>query len=97
MCFSNLPVEFDDEGDPYLADEAEEVSQPGVCDHDHAGSVPGDCGCGAADDVTLDEAPDEAFEEILESVTDATRSHLADGVDVDGADASRSRDSAEGD
>lgn len=28
MCFSNLPVEFDDHGNPYLADDAEPVEYP---------------------------------------------------------------------
>lgn len=98
MCFSNLPVEFDDQGDPYLADDADEVSEPGECDHDHGDATIHGCGCGEAADAALDADPEEAFEEILESVTDATRTHLTGTTDPDdGTGAVRGRNSAEGD
>ena len=35
MCFSNLPIEFDEQGNPYLAEEADTVNQPGGGTHDH--------------------------------------------------------------
>ena len=33
MCFSNLPIEFDDEGNPYLAEEADGVEEGSSPDH----------------------------------------------------------------
>jgi hypothetical protein len=71
MCFSNLPIEFDEEGNPRLAEEAEEVERPA---------------CGCIDDapaLALDEDdPEEAFEEIVESVPDEVRARLdASGED----------------
>lgn len=69
MCFSNLPIEFDENGDPYLAEAAEAVHQPG-------------CGCDAdADLAELD--PEAAFEDIVESVPDDVRRHLEDGAAPD--------------
>lgn len=61
MCFSNLPVEFDEEGNPYLADEAEDVEQPGTCTHD------GDCNC-AADDDEIETDPEATYETIVASL-----------------------------
>lgn len=29
MCFTNLPIELDEDGDPYLADEADRIETPG--------------------------------------------------------------------
>lgn len=91
MCFSNLPIEFDEDGDPYLADAAEEVSEPGT----HTTSAH-DCGCPERADALDDADPEEAFADILESVTDAGRSHLTDDT-TEAPDAGRERDTAEGD
>ena len=63
MCFTNLPVEFDENGDPYLAEEADDVEH---------GT---DCGCGA--DVAIDEDdPEAAFEAVLSSVPESVHEDL---------------------
>lgn len=73
MCFSNLPIAFDEHGDPYLTDEAEDVGDPGT----HTTTAT-DCGCGT-DDAPLDATdPEDAFADILDSVSDASRMHLTD-------------------
>lgn len=62
MCMSNLPIEFDENGDPYLAEAADEVDVPG---------------CGCEDDVALEALdPEAAFEDIVESVPDDVRERL---------------------
>lgn len=72
MCFSNLPVEFDEEGDPYLADEADEVERPGDVDHDHPA-----CDCDVeTGDVRLSADPEAAFEAIVGSLPEGARTHL---------------------
>lgn len=56
MCFSNLPVEFDDQGNPYLADEAEAVDQP-------------DCGCASGYEEALEDVdPASAYADIVETL-----------------------------
>lgn len=61
MCFSNLPIEFDENGDPSLAEEADDVERPG-------------CGC---EEVALEELdPEEAFHDIVASVPEGVRDHL---------------------
>ena len=68
MCMSNLPIEFDEHGDPYLAEEAEAVDRPA-------------CGCG--EDVAVDDLdPAEAFDDIAESVPDDVLEHLDEGPDA---------------
>lgn len=39
MCFSNLPIEFDEHGDPYLAEEAETVDRPSEEAHGHGDAI----------------------------------------------------------
>lgn len=71
MCFSNLPVEFDEDGNPYLAEEAEDVDKP-------PGHVD-DCGCDLGDSVTdidLSTDPENAYEAILGSLRDDARQHI---------------------
>ncbi|MFB6168099.1 MAG: hypothetical protein ABEJ43_04555 [Haloferacaceae archaeon] len=70
MCFSNLPLEFDEDGNPYLAEEADDIERPG--EHDHAA----DCGCGTAEG-DLDADPEAAYETIVESLPEAAREHVA--------------------
>ena len=87
MCFSNLPIEFDEEGNPYLAEEADEVD-----------AVPEQgCGCGAqAEEVPLEEADPEAMaEDILAAVSGPVGDRHADGVE-EGSSPDH-RNSAEGD
>lgn len=87
MCMSNLPIEFDEQGDPYLAEEAEDVDQP-------------TCGCG--EEVALAELnPEDAFADIADTVPDDVLEHLEGGpeeaepVAVDAADPEESTDAAE--
>ena len=66
MCFSNLPIEFDENGTPYLKEEAEDVHRPG---------------CGCEDDIALEELdPEEAFDDIVEAVPEDVQEHL-EGTD----------------
>ena len=68
MCMSNLPIEFDENGDPHLAEEADEVDPPA-------------CGCG--DDVVLDDLDaTEAFDDIAATVPDDVLEHLEDAPDA---------------
>lgn len=92
MCFSNLPIEFDDAGNPYLADEAEDV--------EHVA----DCGCET--DVAIDEEdPEAVFEAVASTVPEDVREELGwevgdatDGpADGDGAVRPRSDERAGGD
>ena len=72
MCFSNLPIEFDEAGNPYLADEAEDV--------EHVA----DCGCGT--DVAIDEEdPEAVFEAVASTVPEEVREEL--GWEVESATA----------
>jgi hypothetical protein len=64
MCFSNLPIEFDEEGDPYLAEEAERVEQP-------------DAGVGTTDGE-LDVEPRKTYEAIVGDMPPSARKHLVD-------------------
>ena len=75
MCFSNLPIEFDEAGDPYLADEAEDVERVA------------DCGCET--DVGIDEEdPEAVFEAVASTVPESVREELGwaveDATDGDG-------------
>jgi hypothetical protein len=80
VCFSNLPLEFDEEGNPYLAEEADEVERPGdggeggeaVHDHGHAA----DCGCGAGE-ADLEADPEGAYEAIVDSLPKSARERVA--------------------
>ena len=76
MCFSNLPIEFDDDGNPYLADEADDVERPAPSD----AAPESNCGCSSTtDDVALDEADPEAmYEAILQTVPRDVRERLAE-------------------
>jgi len=79
MCFSNLPLEFDEDGNPYLAEEADEVDRPGEGGghaHDHGDGPAGDCGCGAIE-AELDADPEGAYEAIVESLPDSARERVA--------------------
>ena len=68
MCFSNLPVEFDESGDPYLAEEADDV--------EHVA----DCGCGT--DVALDEEdPEAVFEAVASTVPESVREEMGWQID----------------
>jgi len=68
MCMSNLPIEFDENGDPHLAEAADEVDRPG-------------CDCG--DDVALDDLdPEDAFADIAESMPGDVLEHLEAGSDA---------------
>jgi O-acetyl-ADP-ribose deacetylase (regulator of RNase III) len=65
MCFSNLPIEFDEEGNPYLAEEADDI--------EHVT----DCGCGTDDGI--DEAdPEAVFEAVLSSVPEPVREEVGE-------------------
>jgi len=63
MCFSNLPIEFDEAGDPHLAEEAEDV--------EHVA----DCGCGT--DIAIDEEdPEAVFEAVASTIPEDVREQL---------------------
>lgn len=65
MCFSNLPIEFDDEGNPYLAEEADDVEQAT------------DCGCDADSDTGIDESdPEDVFQAVLSTVPESVRAEF---------------------
>jgi hypothetical protein len=89
MCFSNLPVEFDDEGNPYLAEEADEVDAT-------PGATAAGCGCSdGAGEVGLDEAdPEATYEAILESMPGDVRERVA-GTEEPLADGDSQRDRAD--
>ena len=74
MCFSNLPVEFDEDGDPYLADEADDVTSPG--ENDRIGAVADDRGRAAEEDVAIDAAPEAAYDAILAAMPETARADL---------------------
>jgi|AntDeeMetagen134_2_1112570.scaffolds.fasta_scaffold01182_8 hypothetical protein len=99
MCFSNLPVEFDADGDPYLADEADDVASPG--EDDQVGTIDDDCGCNPDADTAIDAAPEAAYDAILAEMPETTISVLTDGdtaaTEVDSSADDRRRDAAEGD
>lgn len=69
MCFSNLPVEFDQEGNPYLADEAEDVDRPDgrTSEADRAGPA------------EIEADPERAYEAIVNSLPDGAQAHLVRG------------------
>lgn len=64
MCFTNLPIEFDEDGNPYLKEEAEDVDQP-------------DCGCDAGNAVE-EVDPREAYEEVVAAMPDDVREQLGE-------------------
>jgi len=78
MCFTNLPIEFDEEGNPYLNEqEAEAVERPEVDpdadyeDMDEVGCVEGDPGEPLADvdsEAAYGSIPDELPEAVSELV-----------------------------
>ena len=99
MCFSNLPVEFDEDGDPYLADEADDVTSPG---EDRAGAVADDRGRTAEEDVAIDAAPEAAYDAILAAMPETARADLTGSdtatTELDSSvDDRHGRDAAEGD
>lgn len=59
MCFTNLPVEFDEDGTPRLADDADAVEHRGVEAGDDDGAHGRD-GAGATDDDAGSRAADES-------------------------------------
>jgi hypothetical protein len=88
MCFSNLPIEFDEQGNPALAEVADTVEDPGTHDHDeHAVDT---------DEVpTLDADPEAAYAEIMESVPESVHEEISDSHADFGCD--DQRESARGD
>lgn len=97
MCFSNLPVEFDDEGNPRLVESEEETDgnhgrgdhRDNAADHDH----------GADRDHGRDRNPasstgddgldaESRYREILEDLPDRARERI-DGDTDDGREGSR--------
>ncbi|MFC4439109.1 MULTISPECIES: hypothetical protein [Natrialbaceae] len=72
MCFSNLPIEFDDEGDPYLASEAETVERPTT----ETESAACDCDDATADIPLEDADPEEMYESILAGMPREARERL---------------------
>jgi hypothetical protein len=60
-----LRIEFDDDGNPYLADEADAVDRPA-------------CGCGEDVPALDEDDPEAAFEAIVESVPEEVRTYLED-------------------
>lgn len=96
MCFNEIHVEFDAEGNAYLGEEAEDPSYPGddpgnECpDHD-------DCWCAHDADIPVETEPEEAYDAILSDVSENARELLDDTPADSGRDGHRSRDSARGD
>lgn len=82
MCFSNLPIEFDEEGNPHLADEADEID----------GIPTSGCDCGAdAEDVSLDESdPEAVYEDVLRTMPPAVRERITDRTGATGDGRERS-------
>lgn len=68
MCFSNLPIEFDDEGNPHLADEAEAVDEPGNRDDPDDGD----------EALALDADPEGAYAEIVADIPEYVREQLVE-------------------
>lgn len=64
MCFSNLPVEFDEDGTPRLAEPDDESA------HDHDT----DSDTVAVDDEELD--PERCYQEILADLPERTRNRI---------------------
>ena len=89
MCFSNLPIEFDDEGNPYLAEEAEDVDRPPASEAEFEST----CGCAeVTDDVALDDAdPEFLYESILETMPSDVRERLTDSNEQPGRVAEHER------
>lgn len=78
MCFSNLPVEFDEHGNPYLADEADDVDRPRAM---------------SDDEPSLDEDPRGAYAEIVNDLPEGLRASLAAESDGE-ADSAETGDGA---
>ena len=93
MCFSNLPIEFDDEGNPYLADEADDVDRPSSAGAESECASASDCGCAdESGDVPLNEAdPEAVYEELLETMPSDVREQLVDSSGPTTPDASDDR------
>ncbi|WP_306052132.1 hypothetical protein [Natronococcus wangiae] len=72
MCFSNLPIEFDDEGNPHLASEADGVERPGA----ETESVACDCDDATADVPLEDADPEAMYEAILAEMPREARERL---------------------
>ncbi|WP_396611345.1 hypothetical protein ACH9L7_14195 [Haloferax sp. S1W] len=96
MCFSNLPLEFDEDGNPFLAKEAEAVERPEESHNHDSDAIDRDSGTDnpdadvAADphaDVAAD--PEAAYEAIVASLPASARHHVdsarhhADGDSAD--------------
>lgn len=86
MCFSNLPVEVDDDGNVYLADEADDVERPVEGRTD---PTPG--GDGVEADLAAD--PEGAYRAIVDSLPPDTRAVVEAGDAPDLTD----EETAEGD
>ncbi|PSP88911.1 hypothetical protein BRC90_06265 [Halobacteriales archaeon QS_4_69_34] len=100
MCFDSLPIEFDESGEPSLADDAENVTQPGTDDQVGVGEGRG---CAPDAEAAIDAAPEAAYDAILSAVPETARSQVIDaatetdagtGVETDGR---RGRTPADGD
>lgn len=95
MCFSNLPISFDEEGNPYLAEEADDVTRPSANGDGAEGDVRSDADNGEGRPAGIAEDPRGAYEEILRSVPAPAREHL-EGAPGDERP-ERDADAAEGD
>jgi hypothetical protein len=68
MCFSNLPIGFDDEGNPFLAEDVDAIDRPPGSRRDRTGS---------ASSVAPDEAnPEAVYVAILETMPNDVRERL---------------------
>jgi hypothetical protein len=94
MCFDSLPIEFDESGEPSLADDAENVTQPGT--DDQVGVVEGrECAPdaeAAIDAAPIDAAPEAAYDAILSAVPETARAQLIDAAAETGVEADAKTD-----
>lgn len=67
MCFSNLPIEFDEQGNPTLADDADSVDEFAAC------------GCDETVALETDD-PEAAVEAVLSTVPESVR-EAVEGTD----------------
>jgi hypothetical protein len=79
MCFSNLPIEFDDDGNPRLVESDPDSASSSDHDHDHADA-------GVAARATADDglAPEARYAEIVADLPAHARDTLgAAGVETE--------------
>ncbi|MFT4921550.1 MAG: hypothetical protein ACI8XM_000751 [Haloarculaceae archaeon] len=69
MCFSNLPIEFDEQGNPHLVDDAEEDGAEEDGTHEPTG---------VAERATREDGldPEHRYDAILDDLPDRAREHL---------------------